>query len=740
MPLQPEFEPLSDDTGLDVVDPVETRYFSLYTDEPVEPARADPDVFPFPVGTACRVSTARVRLPHVVPVDVRRPDGDHLATIDTETCHELPADDHLLELHSPIKIYLRVPGGGRIDVAADETAFEFDGDRDVIVGARSYHRAPAATITVPDDPEAVMEAISTFPTALKTTSPERAWPTLRGHPPRLERGDVLSIPDGLDPPETGIRIAIPTEYWAAYTVAPLSYYLGAKIVPGERAMVTTDDGVERVLGDGPSAVAEATESLLKRVFFLDCVTRTEGLYPDAMHERAILESRVDLDFANLYEASPADRLATYLTVPDDVIAAIESEWHRVTHVQPTPDAVELLPYVVNDLSLVRPRTASDDGRGDAAAQDPGPRPDGREDLDDELDAFLRRPGVSEDAAIDGEFVRSADARTLWRNRRSSDDHHEGEDSSATGGVPELDEYVPLPDVDALEQAWIGNGTPVRGTKLLREAFVNETPKPSDGTIEIAVVCNDAEMREELDSVGEIYGSREDVRASVTTEFDVTTDQLRERLADDNDVFHFVGHIDGQGFQCPDGVLDAATVEETNATTALLNGCRSHDQGVELVKAGASAAIVSLSDLFNAGAAEVGKTLAQLLHHGFAVGSAMKIIRDYTTIGNRYVVLGDPGVVIAENDRLFPTLHEVRERNDGENSVTREPIVYPVREYGLGSIHKPLLFEYRQYQIAVGTAESITIPLDKLQELIVGPPEPFIVDGELVWSDTWFGQA
>jgi hypothetical protein len=45
------------------------------------------------------------------------------------------------------------------------------------------------------DAEDVMMAILTFRSALKTTSPERSFPTLRGHPPAIELNDRLEIPD-----------------------------------------------------------------------------------------------------------------------------------------------------------------------------------------------------------------------------------------------------------------------------------------------------------------------------------------------------------------------------------------------------------------------------------------------------------------------------------------------------------------------------------------------------------------
>lgn len=784
MSTHPTFSPLSDATGLDIVDPIETRHFSLSTDSPVTPTAADTDRFAFPVATACRITTGRLAFPYMVPMEVRTPDGDHLASIDLPTTREFSDGEYLLELHSPIKVYLRATGGMTIDASDDAVAVEFDGEVAVEVGARSYHSSPAATITVPDDPEAVMEAVSAFSSALKTTSPERAWPTLRGHPPRVERGEELSIPDALETPDTGIEIAVPPEYGYVYTVAPLAYYLGAEVVPGETARLTADSGVNRFLGEDVAAVGEEIEEILKRVFLLDCVTRTEGLYPDELHEREVLESVGEFDFEALYEASPADRLAAYLAVDDEAFAAIESPWHRVTHVEadPGPDAAELLPYVVNDLSLVRVKPGREETWSPTEAQ---------QETNEALSAFVRSPGGAGDAPAESagdaptggeseapaagerdDFLRSASLRrSTWRSQcdeleepEAGDDEEsdgagsDGDEAGSDGDGPESDGrtddpeeargvpgeggYMPLPDTDALEQAWIGDRTPVEGTKLLKPAFEHESSTSEDGTVEITVVCNDEQMRSEWDSAAEIYADRDDLRASVTCEFDVTTDRLRDLLAEETDMFHFVGHIDGLGFQCSDGILDAAAIEGTGATTVLLNGCRSHDQGVALVEAGASAAVVSLGDLWNEGAVEVGETLAGLMHYGFTVGMSMSLVREYTSIGDQYVVLGNPSEEFTQCESNMPMIFSV----EGKNTTAEEadellvlPQPYVKTSFGIGSTIIPYLPGFEKQHIGLGETKRVTIEHDTVSEVLNGDWPPLVVNGELIWSEDWFNR-
>ncbi|MFC7078805.1 hypothetical protein [Halorussus caseinilyticus] len=720
MATQPKFTASSDPTGLGVIDPIETRHFTVGTDSPVDPSEVEPDRFAFPVATACRIRATRISLSYMVPIDVRTPEGDHLASIDLPTTREFSGGEYLLELHSPIKTYLRTTGPLTIDATDDGIEIAFDGERAVEVGARSYHSAPAATITVPDDPVATMEAVTAFASALKTTSPERSWPTLRGHPPEVERGDELVIPDELNAPDTGITIAVPPEYGYVYTVAPLAYYLGAEVVPGETAHLAAESGVDRRLGDDVAAVGESVEAVLKRVFLLDCVTRTEGLYPDDLHERDVLETETDLDFESLYGASPADRLAAYLAVSAEAIAAIDSPWHRVTHIEgdPGPEAVELLPYVVNDLSLIAVKDASDEEWSPTETQ---------QQTGDALEEFVRSPGLR---------------RSPGRNSGLEDTDCERETADeparhAARGVPGVGGYMPLPETDALEQAWIGDRTPVQGTKLLRDAFGRDAASSDDGIVEIRVVCNDDAMREELDATTEIYRDRDDLRVNLSCEFDVTTDELRALLAEESAMFHFIGHIDGPGFECSDGVLDAETLDEANAKIVLLNGCRSHDQGVELVETGARAAVVSLGDLWNEGAVEVGETLARLLHYGFSVGHAMRLVREHTSLGRDYVVVGDPGIAFAQCKSNLPTLFSLSQSSaGGSNRLSITPSSYVKRDFGVGSTIRPHLPSIEKHYVALGESEGVEISRASLTETFENDYAPFIMDGELVWSDEW----
>ena len=715
--MEPEFNTLNATAGVEIIDPIETRRFAVRTATPVDPTPTSTEGFVFPVDTACEIQTEEITLAHTVAVTVREDDGTYLESVSPTKTSEFPAGNYLIEFDPPIKLYFRANTSMTVTANTDTVKFDFGGETVIRIGARSYHSSPAETITVPDDPDALMEAVSAFPSALKTTSPERSWPTLRGHPPRIERGECLTIPSGLDAPDTGIAIEIPPKYEYVYAITPLAYYLSANVFPGETARVTTNTGSAHKLGADAAACGETAGELLKRNLILDCIVRTEGYYSMDLHERDVLESRVDLDFAELYEAPLVDRFETYLSLPDETVESVVPTWHRVTHVQPTPGTVEVLPYIVNDLSVVHSQASEETWSPTTSDQA----------TEEAIESFVRKPNAN---SKDG-FTRSATTRYVGSRADRKEDEEIGR------GVPGIGEYVPLPEVDALEQAYVGNKTPEHGAKLLPEAFENDMPEVTEGVINITVVCNDKKMREEWDTVSEIYGNREDLYVDVDCRFDVSTDELRKLLAENNDVFHFIGHIDGFGFQCSDGVLDAETIEETDATILLLNGCRSHDQGIALIEAGANAAVVSLGDVGNEGAVEVGEMLARLLYYGFSVGSTMNIVRNHTSIGSDYNIVGNPNTEVAQCEPGMPVVYHLEGIPENKSHIEIKPVMYPTRIHSIGSVMEFYFPNYNRRHIAVGECGRHSVKMSDLYQELATHPQPLVIDGNLIWSDYLF---
>jgi hypothetical protein len=681
--LEVSFRTLEDEAGLVVADLVERNQFRLFTDRPVSPAAADPAVHQFPVDAAVTVDVAEVELPTVVSVCVRDETGEMLAETEHSAYEEFPAGSYSLELCGPIKIYLRVEG--RVAVASDvnRTRLEFDGSTEVRVGARSHHEGPAATLTTTEDPTDVMTAVSTFASALKTTSPERSYPTLRGHPPLVELGDRVEIPEGIAPPETGIRLELPPDHRSVYVATPLAYYLAADVVPGERPRLVTDDGFEHNL-DTMRGFETEVERVLKQTFFLDCVTRTEGCYSVDLHERDAVETDLDLDFEWLYDRSLATQLERYLSVPFGAVEDELPEWRLTSHVAPTPENVELLPFVTNDLAVVRtPRNQPEPSSEVQTAA---------------ADEFFR----------DSAFTRSTAADGATRS------------------------YVQPETTDSLEQSWIGDGAPIGASKATTDAFYNRLDRtPADGDIGITVVCNDPRMADERDVVDEVYGSREELPFDVRLHHDLCRAELREVLSAEADLLHYIGHIDGAGFECADGKLDATTLTAAGPDAFLLNACQSYEQGSALIEAGAIAGIVTLSDVINSGAIGMGRMLARLLNQGFTVGSALEVAREDSIIGEQYTVIGDSSLSLAQTDGGPPNVCVVERRTDG---YELEWQTHPSTSFGMGSLVIPWLDDVGEYHLWSGSSRSFELSCEELRRFLSLETVPVKIGGSLVWSD------
>src|SRR5699024_6646770 len=137
-----------------------------------------------------------------------------------------------------------------------------------------------------------------------------------------------------------------------FVVAPLAYYLGARVIPGENPCIRTDTGFEYSL-DETIGFERTVERTLKQILVLDCLTRTEGQYPVTLHERRELEPILNLDFGKLYDLPLKEQIETYLEIPYKKIADHVPKWKLTTYVDTNPQNVEILTYLTNELSIIR---------------------------------------------------------------------------------------------------------------------------------------------------------------------------------------------------------------------------------------------------------------------------------------------------------------------------------------------------------------------------------------------------
>ncbi|WP_367175400.1 hypothetical protein [Haloarcula rubripromontorii] len=681
------FEPLDDRPGLAVIDQIERQRYRIHTPAPIALREAATDVFQYPVGDAVQIRTQAIELPTVVMVYVRDDDGSIAAEVAQFESETLPADDYVLDPLTQIKTYMRVEDTA-VEVTVDDhrTRIEFDSPTNVLIGARSQHDRPAATVTTTGDPTDVMAAVETFGSALKAYDPERSYPTLRGHPPALEIGETLDIPADIDSPDTGVTLELPPDLASIFVAAPLSYYLGASLVPASEPRLTTDTGFTYSLDTARGFESEVGRTL-KRLFFLDCVTRTEGFHQIDLHERAAIEPYVDLDFESLYQQPLAEQVAAYLQVPYDVIEDHIPKWRLTTHIDPVPANAEQLPYVVDDLAIVR--THQQQGLDQASVP----------------------------AEVEAEFTR--------------DDVITRAASSDTATNPAETDYVEPQAEDSLEQAWIGDSIPIGASKLTKAAFEHRLDRDTNADdITIRVVQNDDRMDEERQLVDDVYGTRDDLPFDVTVHDDLTTAELRTVLTTDAEFFHYIGHTEHDGFVCSDGKLDVTTVDSVGIDTFLLNACNSYNQGLALVEKGAIAGIVTLNEVLNDGAVRIGETVARLLNCGFPLRAALTIARGESVLGGQYIVVGDGGVTVTQTNGGMPNLLAIQATETGYNI---EMNVYSTDDKALGAIIFPHITRSEDHYLVPGEIDTFNVSRRELEDFLQMQQIPVRNEGDLYWS-------
>lgn len=684
-----EFDTLDRRSGLAIFDPVENVRFELYTTESPAVGPTDTSGFYFPIDAAVEFETATIEIPNHLSVVVRTQDGSIITDATTFDDLSLGFDSYLLEVQStPMKLYIAVESTLVLDHGETSAMIRFDERRLARVGARSFHERPAGTIRVTDDIEDAMAAISLLGSALKTTTCERSFPTLRGHPPLIEHGDAFDVPSGIERPDTGVEIVLPPERRYAYPAASLAYYLGAELVTGNEPQLSVD-GFEYSL-DRTDGYEATINRVLRQTFFLDCLTRTEGYYPVELHERRQVEPVVDLDFAALYDRPLAEQLSEYLSVPFETLEPHILDWHLTTDVVPTTNTLPALPYFANELSLLRtPRNP-------------------------ETHTVLPTPKVFDDftrtAVAAGDFTRSADDGWDW----------------------DEDELFQTDSADTIEHAWVGNGYPIGANKVSIESLRQtvDYTAPDDSALKVHVVCNDEAMDEE-NVVGQFYGLQDFVAFDVSIHEDATTDELATLLESEADFIHYIGHVDVSGFRCSDGYLDANSLTAVNVDAFLLNACRSYRQGEILVEKGSKGGVVTLAEVINSSATKIGRALARLLNCGFSLRSALSIAKEEVVVGVEYITIGDGGLTLCQSASGTPVMYRVT--RDGDEFLLKH-CAFLTSNFGLGTITSSGIDDSGVRYLASSPFKQFRLSSAEFAEALRLELLPVKIDGNLTWSD------
>ncbi len=595
----------------------------------------------------------------------------------------LPFGNYLVDIDAEIKSYLRFTGRATIrkHPGCSRIQIRFPTATGLTLGFRSRNELPTQTVSIPQTPAGVATAVSHLSVAHHTTGPDRTYPTLRSHPPLLEFGDEVSIPPTVqkEKSDTGIELVVPPTYESVFVTAPLAYYLQANVrtEPGVKPQLSLP-GVNRVhsLSLLPT-LEQDVQRLLRKTFFLDSLVRNAGPYRTTLSELSLLEA-LELDASGLYDATPQQRLETYLDVPDAAIGHRLPDWGLGTSLKPVAENARTLPFLLDQLSLIYlPQTSELDGK---------------ELVERSLDDFYRSPASGEVAAV--KMVK------------------------------------PQSQIGKLH-GWLADGVPIDVFKSTPEAYYNrlEFLTNCDETTSICVVLNDDSMAGEHTDVAEIYQQRgEELSIDVEIKQDLKTASLAHVFESSWNFIHFIGHCETDGLRCPDGNLSMTCIDRSHVETFFLNACGSFYEGMELIEKGSVAGAVTLSKVLNEHAVKVGSTFAKLLSYGFSIERAMQLARRRIMMGKDYAVVGDGTHRLTQGKHPVPTTAELETLKNGQYVLTLES--FSTRE--AGSYYMPPVPE-NDLSYLCGTDSTFILSDEQIQSFLDSSQLPVIYDGDLYWS-------
>lgn len=605
---------------LRVKDLLEQTELFVEADRTIDLSPALTDLFVFPVDRAVSFETESLYLSSHSEAQIRTIEGEFIETLAEESTHSV--GNYLLDITGYVRTYIRVKNveiwaSGRTE--DDSLRLEFDSPTTVTVGARSLHTRPEATITVPDDPTAAMEAVGYLGSSIKEFSSERSWSTLRGHPPRIRLGDRLDIPDALRQPETGVRISIPPTYSDLYRVAPLAFYLGATVEEGENPALHLDNGYTEPLTSGDRTLEDTATELLKRFLLLDSLVRTDGYIPSNRYEYDMLGPDLPFYPPNLYGKPLSAQLIEYLEVERSVLKPYYPGWSTTAVLRSDRKDVELLPYLAHMLSPICVGGPSGDLRNGYSAV-----------------------GEAGDGTATGGPV--PDGWVGWSGHSGS-----AADVSETTSDP-LASNAALLNVDTYENAF------------------ESPPAPSGEATAAFVTDNPTRARRWRRHLGELPIQDVPVEA-----VDVVSrpgcEKLRTLLSGDYDLVYVASASTSDAINCSDGQVDPTEVDDVGTRITVFESTCCVNTLETLVHQGGVAG-VEIDDPVPPGRLQM---FVALLGIGFPLGVSVRVAFGDESIEVR--IVGEPGHQLAYTvNRLAPYLVDFDPLESSEYDLTLQTFV------------------------------------------------------------------
>jgi hypothetical protein len=690
---------------------------------------AEQETFDRPVDVAFTLETDRLWFDRDAKLLVRDAETNEIVVeFNQDNDGAVDAGAYVCELVGlPVKLYIDVAAPNAFSVLArpldGRLVMEFPAATTVTFGLRSLYQQAEGVITTPPDLDHIFDAVSVVCGAIEEDGPERSFSTLRDHPPKVAIGDEYRVDTEISRPDTGIVLRTPKSLHTLYSVAPLAYYLKADLKPVDESVpVLEADGRTVALGSAredvdvaveAATVSDAASRVLQHVFLLDCLVRHAGWGYDTGEAaeteavRTVLEDHgVSFDTDDLYALPLAARTARYLEFPIGVANDV-FEWPTVADVTPDPSNVTDVPGLLNDLAQIRsppqPRTMDDqptDGLVDAFYAS-GDRPDR---------GVMLRGGVD---AAGGDTATGTDVESPVSPSEPTVDTAStdvvGETVSPASGAHQQHVAVE-PDYPIWSAKPTGSAT---STPSVRS-------RTDSGTTVDAYVVSNADGAGDLDA---FYAETPIDVDEVTVEADVTAARLRSIIEDGCAFLHVSSHVEEDGIQCRDGVLDVDELDESNVELFILNGCSSYRQGEALIEKGSFAGVVSTDDVLSREAFRFGVNCLGLLGRGFSVGAALSVLREELNGPPRYLVLGDWAATIRAQG-TESTLAVVDGTGDRDGELQYRVVGYGGWQWGIGSIYESQLLkrmnvDHPGYWLGPGRAGPFTCTPREFREAWTG---------------------
>ncbi|ELZ08980.1 hypothetical protein [Natrialba aegyptia] len=615
----------------------------------------------------------------------------------------------------------------------------------VTVGFKSPVDYPRDEVTVAPTPDGVATALSHLSASIETTTVDRVHRNYRGYPPLLSvdaDADETRVPDAVRDatPETDLELVVPNELSALFTVAPLAYYLSARVrTPARTDRTATDAPVLRspqhgLLHEFSAGPAFPTDvrALLRRTFFLDLLASWVEPTELTVVESEQLRS-AGIELTDCPGKPIAERVRTYLSFSDGTIEEILPRWPYRMTVDPTIEHVSALPHLLYDLAAIEPPSARARARERKRERERN-RERAAETATsvDELAVRRRIHGVlGSRSALKTETGTGSETET-------------GTEADATRASTET-------NADATEARQQTRSTPATSarrttftaTLTAYENRLSDLEHQSDDRTVVIVFATDRVSESTRTAVVDTYTRRSDaVSPRVERVDEPTRAELDAVFETGADFLHYIGECDetGRGLACTDGALQPADLSGNEVGLFQLDATNATTVATELVETGSIAGVAGYStpeapteDSGDEEAA-ISTTIGELLLYGQSLATA----HTCATVssgddGGGGGAGGDGGIVVGDGTHRFVAkwrpseIQSLHTSDDGTIKGVSVPFpVDPVGAHWRGN--RP---ERKRLIPATITHE---IEPDGLNEYISNTIRPIYYDGQFYWPE------